>query len=478
MIRILIPLLILFFALAANAQEAITISPIVSFDFGSPLFINRSPGVLNSFSGTATGTSSSESYGVGAQISIPDLIGRIGLVGQLEGVYNSGKFQFTSRPYTVSGIDRKLVLELGALWNVQPFAIRAGPWVSQSISRNVYENDPNGIQIASGNGIVSNATHVGLSAGIAWHIPSFPLQPELNSHLDLWELSQAGVNAWSVGISLTYHFGVNRASPTMLVSTRSEPERVETRSTPVPIVITPRVRFLVNGSEANGNPPLERVETRVKEYAMVDSPNVAPRVTQWAEESYRLPHLSLLCRFNRRSAGYLMILKDSLRLMEKYFGGIAKNDGYSDTTINLEADDSWNTILNHLNTNESNRLIAELRTNREQLSLFSDTLLLPPVDTTRAVETSVKKEARFVLSDDYNNFAGGQTSLELLLDKIRSLRDSVTSITVIESPLLLNSPKHDALVARIRDVLGTAWTGVRREVNSGSPAKTILLMKY
>ena len=474
MIRRLFFLPILLFALNANGQEAISFSPIASVDLGAPLFINRTQGAIDPINGNvATFTSLTESYGLGLQFVIPNVFSKgIGLLERLEGIYSIGRFSFGTPTYSVSGIDRKVLFEIGALWDIQPFSIHAAPWISEAISRSVYENDPNGILIASGNGIASNATHFGLSAGVGWQIPDFPIRPEINTHLDLTELSQAGVNAFSAGISLSYHFGVNR------VASPQTPERVETRSTPAAPATTPRVRFLVNGSEANGNPPLERVETRVKEYAMVDSANVPPRVTQWAEESYRLPHLSLLCRFDRKSAGYLMILKDSLRLMEKYFGGIANNDGSSDTTIDLEADDSWNTILNHLNTNESNRLVAELRTNREQLSLSSDTLLLPPVDTTRSVETSVKREVRFVLCDDYNSFIGGKASLELLLDKIRSLRDSVASITMIESPRPPNAANHLALLAEINDALGAVWTGVRRDVSSGSSTKTTLLMKY
>ncbi len=477
MIRRLFPLSVLCFALAANAQSGVSFAPVASFDFGSPLFINRTQGVLNAFGIPSAGNSSSESYGIGIHAAIPDLIGRIGLMGQLEGVYTAGKFTFTSQPYSVSGIDRKLLLELGALWDAKPFAIRAGPWISQAISRNVYENDPNGVQVASGDSTASASTHVGLSAGIAWQIPDFPIHPELNAHLDLTALSQAGSNAWSVGISLSYSFngGVARASARSQAI--DSERRAEARATSV-LAIIPRTRFLVNGVEANGNPPLERLETRVKQYAMIDSANTPPRVTQWVEESYRLPHLSLSCKFDRHSAGYLMILKDSLRLMEKYFEGIPNANTASDTTIDLENDVAWNAVLNHLNTGESNRLIAELRTNHEQLSLSSDTLVLPPADTSRAAKTITKKQFRFVLSDNFNDFEGGEESLDLLLNKIKSLLGSNVNTTIIESPNSKSIAAHSAILRRLHDTLGDAWASVRHEKSTEKADEITVVLEY
>ncbi len=471
MIRRLLSLSFLFFALATNAQQSVSISPLASFDFGSPLFINRAVGVLNPFGIAPNGSSSSESYGIGAHVAIPDFVGRIGLVGQLEGVYNTGEFTFASQAYTVSGIDRKLLLEIGALWDVQSFAIRAGPWVSQSISRNVYENAPNGIQIASGDSIASNKTHFGVSAGIALHIADFPFQPEINTHLDLTELSEAGVNAWSVGISLTYNFEKNQ------VSIQPESERDEIHSTPVAQAIIPRVRFLVNGSEANGNPPLERIETRVKQYAMIDSANTPPRVRQWVEESYHLPYLALSLRLDRNAAAYLMILKDSLRLMDKYFEGIPNADTSSDTILDLEKDVAWNAVLSHLNTGESNRLIAELRTDRNELFSYNDTLVLPPVDTSRSVLTRVKKESRFVLSDNFNAIVGGKESLDLLLGKMKELIDSNTSITILQSPKATSSATRNALLNTLQDALGKAWSGAHRENSPETDDATVVLLE-
>jgi hypothetical protein len=477
-IRSLIFSSIIFFALAANGQEAITISPVVSFDLGAPLFINRAQGVIDPIGGnTATFTSLTESYGLGLQFMIPNVFAKhIGLLERVEGVYTTGRFSFGTPAYSVSGIDRDVLFEIGAFWDIHPFSISAAPWISEAISRTVYENDPNGTQIASGEGIASVATHFGFSAGLGWNIPNLPLRAELNGNLDLTELSQAGANALTAGISLIYTFGGKDAPAPTITQTSDSGRRAEAPAAPVVPAVTPRVRFLVNGAEANGNPPLERVEMRVKEYAMVDSANVPPRVTKWAEESYRLPHLSLVCRFDRRSAGYLMILKDSLRLMEKYFGG--NSDAFSDTTIDLESDDSWNTILSHLNTNESNRLVAELRTNREQLSLSCDTLLLPPVDTTRAVQTIEKKQARFILHDDYRNVEGGEESLELLLAKIDEMLAPTASINIIESAHAKYPALYSDLKQRLLRTLGKAWTDSPHEEGVGESDSIVIVLKY
>ncbi len=472
MIRWLLSISLLFLALSANAQEQFSISPLASFDIGSPLFINREQGVLNPFGIASNGNSSSESYGIGVQAAIPNLVGHLGLMGQLQGIYNTGKFTFTAQPYAVSGIDRKLLLEVGALWDAQPFTIRAGPWLSQSISNDIYENDPVGNNITPSNA-ASAATHVGLSAGIAWKIPDFPLRPELNTHLDLTELSQAGVNAWSVGISVAYSLGDGVAQAPARSQTSDSEHRAEARATPVASII-PHVRFLVNGAEAIGNPPLERVETHVKQYAMIDSAHVAPRVTQWMQESYRLPHLALSCEFDRKSAGYLMILKDSIRLIEKYFEGISNADTASDTILDLEKDAAWNNVLSHLNTGESNRLIAELRINRDQLFSYNDTLVFPPVDTSRAAKTVVKKQFRFVLSDHFSDIEGGQESLNLLFSKIKELLGSNTIITILEPSNSTDPTKHIDLLQRLRDTLGDASAGAHHEENSQDATVVIL----
>ncbi len=477
--------MMLLFALGAKAQDAVSISPVVGLDAGVPLFINRTQGVLNPLSGSiANFTTLSESYAVGAQLIIPNVLAKdIALIGRAEGIYSTCHFNFGSPAYSVSGIDRKILFEIAAEWGIQAFSIHVGPWVSESISRNIYENDPVGNRIASGDTIASSATHVGLSAGIAWNIPNFPIHPELHAALDLTELPAAGANAFFGGISLIYNFGGGKESmppPADSISSSATPTQILSNPTAPPVV--PRVRFLVNGSETNGNPPLERVETHIKRYAMVDAPYASPRVTQWVEESYHLPHLALSCRLDRHADGYLMILKDSLRLMEKYFEGNSKAEITPDTVVDLETDSAWNNVLSHLNTGESNRLVAELRTNRAKLSLSSDTLVLPAVDTSQPVRTMVRRQFRFDLSDKYSTVAGGKESLGLLLGRIKTLLDSNATMEIREPSHITFSALYSELKRRLNATFGYAWSaarrGVRREVGSEKPDEIEMVLEY
>jgi hypothetical protein len=460
-IRLFASLPLLFFAVTAFAQERIAVSPLVSFDFGSPLFINRAQGVLSPFPGTVTGNSLSESFGTGAQFSMPEIIsgskGPIGLTGLIEGIYSRGYFYFNG--YSVSGIDRKILLELSALWNIQPFSIRAGPWISQTISRNVYENNPNGIRIAAGDSIASGATHFGISAGIGYDIPDFPIRPEINTHLDLTEVGDAGFNAFTVGISLSYSFdgGVARASARS--QTIDSEHRTEVRATLVPS----RVRFLVNRSEIMHTVPLERVEQRVKEYRMVDSANAAPRVSQWVLESYRLPQISALCEVDRDANAELHLItgnrnRASFSIPSTGFAGLT-----FDTAFDLEKSLSWQAALSLMNINEGNRVIAELQTMHSSgIDTACDTLFLPPVDTTGAIQTIVKKQFRFHLSDRFSEYEGGKETLDLLLGRIKALLDSNVRISISEQRNQ-SSAKHLDLKRKLLDALGTSARNVREE---------------
>ncbi len=470
MIRRLLFFRILFFAIAANAQQSVSISPIASFDFGSPLFINRAQGVLNPVSGSATGTSSSESYGVGVDATLPHMIGQIGLLGRIEGVLSTGRFDFNFPVYSVSGHDVKLLAEAGATWQAAPFTLRFGPWLSQAISTKVTEVDPSGNDITPSDA-KSASTHFGLSAGVGWKIPNFPIRPEITTHLDLTELSQAGLNAWSAGLTIAYTFGSEQVQHPPLA------EPVAPRPPPTLPLLLPRVKFLVNGTPSTGNPPLERVETSVKEYAMVDSANVPPRASQWVEDSYHLPHLTLSCHFDRNYAAYLMVLKDSLRLIEKNFPSASEAAPTEDTILRLEEDPAWRNVLVRLNTVERNQLVVELRSGNENLDVSRDTLILPAVDTSSGVPTTVKKQWRFVFSEDYSNVEGGAESLELLLDKLKAMLDSQHRITIREAVKPRNQQKYGRLQSELHRRLGATWLAAGHELDSDLSDAVIVVLE-
>jgi hypothetical protein len=467
-------LLILFFPCFAKAQNPVSISPLFSFDFGSPLFIDRTTGVLNPFGISPTGSSSDVAYGLGAEIAMPNVITRnFGLEGRLLGMYSSGRFTFDAANYSVSGIDRTVQIEIAPTWSNEHLSARVGPWISQSISSDVYENDPNGNNVTPANAKAAS-TQLGLEAGLGFPISNFPIRPELNAHLDLTELSTAGVNALSVGISLSYIFGSSSAS------TQPIENIAEVKPVPITPPIVARVHFLVNGSEVHGNPPLERVETHVKQYEMVDSANASPRVTQWVEESFHLPHLSLACEFDRHAPSDLMLSNKGVRFMEKHFERDSVHVGGFDTTIDLETDDAWNDVLSHLNTTEDNYLIAELRFNNGLHSDAIDTLVLPPADTSRVVGTTVKRQARFVLSVHYHNVSGGGASLNLLLGKLRSLLDSnaTVSVSIIESAHDRSSASYNDLRALVYHSLGAAGQRASRQESSEPNGTITVILEY
>lgn len=442
MIRCLLPFLLLLFALSANAQETALISPIVSFDYGSPLFINRAAGAFNHSSIPDTGVSSSFSYGLGAEGAM-GLIGSIGLIGRMEGIYSTGIF--TGRD-TVSGHEWKLLAEALAEWKPSAISLRAGPWVSERLLSTISSN-------VSAPSSASNPFHAGIAAGLSWAIPNFSLEPEIHTHLDFTELSQAGSNAWSIGLLLSYHLGENnRIEASALQASRPSSHAPHSSLvTAQPSSLPPRVQFLVNGSAGDGMVPLERVETRFKDYTMVDSANTPPKVTQWIEESYHLPRLAVGCKFPQRNETSLRLFKDSFWLFEKTFKETANAIGEVDTVLDLDRDSAWQHVLALMNTGENNRLIAELRTNSETAR---DTLILPPADTSRSLKTIVKQEFRFELSDNYSQYKGGRQSLNLLLGRMKELLDSTNTIRIWERTSGQNPAGHAALEKKLEGVLG------------------------
>lgn len=459
MIRFVAVIPVLFLALDAFAQGPVSISPMVSFDYGKPLFINRS-GTLNPFGIAPTGNSSAFSYGLGAELQMPEIFSRqIGLDGRIQYIYSTGSFIFDAPKYSISGIDRKLLFEANASWNFQPFQINIGPWFSQAISRSVYENDPNGVRIASGDTTASDKTHLGIAAGLAWKIPGLTIVPEINSHLDLTELRNAGANALSIGISLSY----SPHSTVDSVPSEQGSERVETRSTPV---VPSRVRFLVDRSEIMRSVPLERVEMRVKQYSMVDSANTSPRVTQWVLESYHLPQIGVKCEVDRDAAGELTMMKDDQNLAEFSIPKAGTGALTFDTTFDLEEASVWRDALSKLNINESNTVIAQLQTfNSSGSQITQDTLILPPVDTNHIVRTIVKKQFRFFLTDRYSEFESGPAMLDLLVGRMKTLLDSNVLIT-ISGPRNARSARHQELMKRLISGLGVNSAIIRNDDGS------------
>jgi len=416
--------------------------------------MNRDPGVLNRFGISGTGTSHALSYGVGEEWASPSLFSNdLGLLVRLEGIYTSGAFDLDSG-YTVSGIERKIVLEPRVLWSSNRLFVSGGPWAAFRITANASENTSSGLDITPPNS-TSSSNHFGVGASIGWALLNTPIRPELSARLDLTELGNAGVNAWSFGAMVSFPlftYGTNS-------SDGAEPEFTtsEVRNTIVP----PRVRFLVNRSELNRNVPLERDELRVKEYRMVDSANKAPIVNQWVVQSYHLPHLAVSCEFDRDVRAELTIAKDS-QVMDRVTIDRGTTDREAkkrltvDTVIEMQDRISWQDAFSRLDIDKSNEIratLAVISTVDSSVTYARDSLILPPVSAANIGQTIVRKQYRFFLSQNFSSIEGGEEALRLLLERIRELADTAHHISVLY-PATISESNFSALTARLKTALG------------------------
>ena len=449
--RLALALLLLLFALPSFAQQSFHVSPIATFDFGSPLFINRAAGVFDRSTIPDTGVSKAFSYGLGVQAAV-GLIGPIGLVGAISGQYTLGQFG-SSRPGgdTISGHEWKLSAEALVAWEPSMVSLRAGPWASERLAGTIFSNTS-----VSASSALSYPFHFGLTAGLAWQIANLPVKMELKARLDLRELSAAGANAWSYGSSIAYDWDWNKSTnatqlvPSPKVGGLKPAHQSGDRLKPV----LPRVTFLVNGSEARGNPPLDREEKYVTEYSMVEAPNASPTVAKWIDNSYHLPHLSIACT---SANGSLIILSGQRRLL---YRTLAADSSQSITIVNLDEDTAWHHALLGLKSTDSNQLIAELAIDSK---LALDTLMLPPADSTHSENLLEKHEFRFRLSQKYAQYAGGRLVLDLLFRRMQSILAQHPNISVFTQ-----TGAGSALLERLREVLGNSWDGTMQPENLDS----------
>jgi len=454
---------LLLFCSAATAQTGVLrtplqIAPIATFDFGSPLFINRKDTVFH-LAPNDSGTSTRTSYGLGLDVGLPSLFANdVGVAARVLGVYSAGTFQ-SELGSLITGYDVTAQAEASVLWVIAPFTIRVGGWLSQRIAGKVLEN---GVDVTSNN-TQSVGTHEGILAGVRWNLS--PIAIELNSHLDLDEVGNAGIHAVSAGIAVSVPLGgASKATDTMLAHIQPAKR---------PSFTPARVRFLVNSSELGRSVSLQRMELRVKEYEMIDSANIAPKVRQWISESYHLPHLAVACEIDREVGGELKLYRsdrfsEARELWMMGLNPVRSSPVTHDTTIDLDRNARWQTALASLSIHERNAIIAELR---EANSTFvaRDTLVLPAVDTGSG-EPIVKKQFRFILSDRFDEIAGQTEALDLLLERIKNLLEPTARVTLHQNKERLMNPK---LKERVTLVIGK-WDSVVFE--SGVTDKQIVVV--
>ncbi len=457
--------ILLLLPIAVEAQSTVEFAPIASFDFGSPLFINRNPEVLNPFAATVNGTSASESYGLGIQLRMPSLFApQLGMVSRVQGIYGTGYFNFDNINYSIRGSEAKLLLEAGLTWDVGILDIRACPWVSQAIVRSITETNSFDSIITPSNAGSPN-THAGIFAGMAWNIPNFPLQPELGTHLDLSQLSLAGSKAWSFGISIAY-VPSGSAPPIVardtVISYRTVLDSNAASRSSEPL----RILFLVNG-EIQRTPTIDRVETQMKEYQMVEAPNASPKFSQWIEDSYHLPHISLLCQESNSAE---ILVRDNGLLL---FDTSLSNGANSLPVLDLDHSPSWQRGLAQMKTTEMNQLVAEVRSDA---GIAFDTLLLPPADSANATTVMTRHQFRFELLRDFAHYAGGGDALTFLIDKMKSLLEENPAITICAESSFKTS--NLPLANRLERSFGTAWSGIEIQDSSNAPDYVTVVFEY
>lgn len=445
---------VLLCATGASAQQLL---PRASFEFGTPIFFNHADGVLNQSGEGGSGSGSCFSYGIGGDLRWPSLLSEhFGLVTDAQFIYSVGSFTFDQSQAVVSGIDRKLLIGAGLSWRAWPFSARLGPWLSTRLRASVFEHDSTGNDITPANP-ASASLHAGVALGLSWHLPGFPVAIEATSH---WDAFAGGAsNPVSAGISLLYDFDAPKSAD-LVARTQDTSSRVDSLLNNV--WKEPRIRFLANRIAIRDQVPLERKELHVTEYQMSAAPDSTPSIREWTVESYHLPRLGLGIEVASGASGYVQITRDGEMLDQIVLGPSEVSPDARSETIDLDARESWRRATEQLNIFRSNRIVATLSAGfLGKSQRVSDTLVLPAVDTSRPVETTMQHEYRFVLTDSR------METLDSLLSIAGSKLDAAKHVTVksFRTPAPLR--------ARIDGFL--AKTGIQPERKSGDQSNGVII---
>jgi hypothetical protein len=402
----------LLFFLFSGSLRAQEIAPLASFEFGSPIFFNRDAGVLNQFGGDSAGTSSCYSYGIGADLRWPKLIGDFGLASNVQFIYSTGRFDFTQVGASVTGVDRKLSLEMTALRSIGDFGVRAGGWASWSLHSNVFEHDSAGNNITPA-APASARFHAGLALGGDYQFGD--LRASLFGNYDL--TANAGVHGLTAGISLAYVL----TSSEHLIDEKPEAQPVAVRQN------LSTVAFTVNDTPHYHNVPVQKVERHIHEYSMRSDMQTASQkdsiyYREWIEESYHLPHIRL--RVTTKETSYIIVTANEA-LLNRFQ---VRRD--SSLTIN---------DLSALDIHKTNQIVA-----RVENGSATDTLILPEISSDTLPAIASNNEFRLLLSDK------DSTGFNTLLERMTALLPTVKEI-IVRTP---HGETWAALTRKIRAVFG------------------------
>lgn len=271
---------------SASAQTA-QFEPVLSYEYGYPLAIERSPGIINKFRTSGLGTSYNHTFGIGAALRMPDLFSSgIGLAPRLE--FRLGLGKFSSEQFRVSQFDtggqpvmanehfevrsttQSIDLTLPVEFSTSSVGFGIGPWTSVEFSRKItgteYIDSPPGIsfddgsisrEFASGDTISVSHLHAGIEADLLFRMPlskTLSFEPRLFGRLDLASSSDVKEKAFSAGISL---------SLCPLVVTGPDvvrpPDTVFTAARRPSTALTASIHFTKNGIRTTSNTPIEIV---------------------------------------------------------------------------------------------------------------------------------------------------------------------------------------------------------------------------
>ncbi|MBS1904242.1 MAG: hypothetical protein JSS75_11095 [Bacteroidetes bacterium] len=299
-------MMLLFVFPNRGATQTIALEPVLNYEYGYPLAIERAPGIINTFPTSGTGSSYQHTIGIGVALTMPDLFSvQLGLSPQLQ--YRLGFGTFTSESFPGNGYDTSVTLiktsnhftvisTIHSLDLSLPFEFRSGSfgaafgsWASVELSRSivgtVYVDSPivpafpaggTSREFARGDSISVGHTHYGLEAGVFTDIPlsqSLQMEPRLYGRVDLASTSTIGTKALSAGLSLSLVPVIqpHRAVPPPADTVLSRPHAIATR-------LEANVHFTKNGVRHEANTPIEvaGVESYYRQYVQIPSYLVFP----------------------------------------------------------------------------------------------------------------------------------------------------------------------------------------------------------
>ncbi|HYM21189.1 MAG TPA: hypothetical protein VEW28_09350 [Candidatus Kapabacteria bacterium] len=266
-------------------SQTIRVEPVITYEYGYPLSIERTPGIINHFGTGGEGSSYNHTFGFGASLQMPDLFtSGIGFSPAIEYRIGLGKFksqtypssEFDAQNFTIETVNhfevtstlQTLDLLLPLEFSFGNIGIGVGPWTSIELSRSItgieYINSPFGARFpqggtsqkfAGGDTIASSSLHAGIEASLLFRIAlsnSLAFEPRLYSRVDLGAISSVSSKAFSTGISFSLvPIPVPEAPKIVKIDT------VLTRHDPVTPKLTSQIHFTKNGIRTDAHTPIE-----------------------------------------------------------------------------------------------------------------------------------------------------------------------------------------------------------------------------